>query len=198
MSDTARPRNRRGEGDRLRQELLDAAREIVEANHQLSPLTLRGVAREARISAPSIYAHFDDVEALADALLAAGFAELDAAVAEAIDAESSGESRLFAACRAYVGFARAHRGLYRFMVSGSGFAPDALVTYQRVEDELRACIASGVSTSTDPHQDAFLLWVGLHGMSTLQKPDRAELRRLGPLDRTALTDELVRRIARLG
>jgi len=37
----------------------------------------------------------------------------------------------------------------------------------------------------------------MHGMATLEKPSRPELRRLGPLDRVALASILARRIARL-
>jgi hypothetical protein len=41
------------------------------------------------------------------------------------------------------------------------------------------------------------MWAALHGVATLEKPARSDYRRLGPLDRSALLETLIRRIARL-
>ena len=57
--------------------------------------------------------------------------------------------------------------------------------------------AAGESTSADPHGDAYLLWVALHGMATLEKPARDDYLRLGPLDRAAVVGTLIERLARL-
>ena len=194
---TTRPRNTRGQGPRLREEIVTAAMAVVDESPEPSALTLRGVARQAGISAPSIYAHFADVQAVADAVLERSFAELDAAVAAAMEAAAAPAEALVAGCRAYVEFAWQHRERYRFMVAGGGFAPDAIRTFDRIRTALQACVDSGTSTSADPHADAFLVWVGMHGMATLEKPRRADLRQLGPLDRVALTESLARRLAGL-
>ena len=159
-------------------------------------ITLRGVARRAGISAPSIYPHFPDLQSILDEVLARGFTALDAKVAEAM-VDPSPDARLVAGCLAYVRYAWEHRSRYQFMITGSGFAPDAIRTLARIEKALVQCAGTGLSTSTDPHSDAFLLWVGMHGMATLQKPDRADLRHMGPLDRIAITERLARRIARI-
>jgi len=192
-----RPRNGRGQGTRLRDEILAAAESLIDSSDPAASLSLRGVARAAGISAPSIYSHFSDVGAIEDALLARGFADLDAAVAEAMNAAPLPEQALVAGCLAYLRFAGEHRRRYRFMVAADGFAPDAVATFARIEAALRACVVAGASTSTDPHADAFLLWVGMHGMATLDKPSRPELLRLGPLDRPAMARTLIRRLARL-
>jgi AcrR family transcriptional regulator len=155
------------------------------------------VAREAGISAPSIYPHFADVQAIEDAVLERAFAELDEAVAAALEAQTTPAEALVAGCLAYVMYAWEHRPRYRFMVAGGGFAPDAVATFARIETALEACIASRASASTDRRGDAFLIWVGMHGMASLEKPDRPELRRLGPLDRVALTETLARTLAKL-
>ena len=54
----ARRRNRRGEGDRLREEIITAASQMIGETGDDSALTLRGVARRLGIAAPSIYRHF--------------------------------------------------------------------------------------------------------------------------------------------
>ena len=197
MTDAERTRNIRGQGNRLRNEIIDAAEAIVDSSGVVGPLTLRGVARGAGISAPSIYAHFADIEAIEDAVLERSFAQLDEVVAAAIASESAPDEALVAGCLAYVNFAWDHRSRYRFMVAGGGFAPDAVTTFARIEAALRECVSEGVSESTDARSDSFLVWVGMHGMATLEKPDRSELRRLGPLDRVALTKTLARTLAKL-
>lgn len=131
-----------------------------------------------------------------DVVLERGFADLDAAVASGMQAPSP-DGRLVGGALAYVQYGWAHRPRYRFMFAGSGFAPDAITTFARVETALRECVSAGLSGSTDSRADAFVLWVGLHGMATLEKPSRADLRRLGPLDRLALSERMVRTLAHL-
>ncbi|WP_236983405.1 MULTISPECIES: TetR/AcrR family transcriptional regulator [Mycobacterium] len=193
----ARSRNQRGQGDRLRDEIIDAALSLIDDATEPPSLTLRGIARRAGISAPSIYPHFADLAAILDAVLERSFADLDDIVATAMVGPAAPDARLVAGCLAYVRYGWEHRSRYRFMISGTGFAPGAGATFARIADALQACAAAGLSTSTDPHSDAFLLWVSMHGMATLEKPDRRELRRLGPLDRVALTEQLARRVAGL-
>ncbi|KZS73212.1 hypothetical protein A4G26_23800 [Mycobacterium kansasii] len=197
MAEPARGRNRRGEGEKLRNSIVVAATALVDAAADSASVTLRGIARQAGISAPSIYPHFRDLREILDAVLERSFAELDAAVAKSMSKEKTPQARLVAGCLAYVRYGWAYRSRYRFMTAAGGFAPHAVSTFARVEEALRDCVAAGSSTSADPHEDTFLLWVGMHGMATLEKPSRAHLRQLGPLDRPALTEKLVRRIAGL-
>ena len=72
---TGRQRNRRGEGDRLREEIITAASQIIGESGDDSALTLRGVARRVGIAAPSIYRHFTDVDELKMAVVQRSFAE---------------------------------------------------------------------------------------------------------------------------
>lgn len=203
MPDVTRSRNQRGQGDRLRNEIINAATALIDVSDQADEpgatgsVTLRGIARHAGISAPSVYPHFADLNAIMDAVLSRSFTELDAAVEAAMAGSAAPDTRLVAGCLAYVRYGWEHRSRYRFMIAANGFAPNAVTTFVRIKDALGECVAAGLSTSSDPHSDAFLLWVGMHGMATLEKPDRQELRRLGQLDRTALTERLARRTAGL-
>lgn len=192
-----RARNDRGQGGRLHEEIIAAAVALVDESEDRSPLTLRGVARRAGISAPSIYPHFEDVAAVADAALERCFAELDAAVGRKMAGASSAREALVGGCLAYVRYGWRHRDRFRFMFAASGFAPDAVRTFLRIEDALGACIRDGSSHSTDRHADAFLVWTAMHGIATLHAPLRNDLRRLGPIDRTQAAQTLVCRIARL-
>jgi AcrR family transcriptional regulator len=181
----------------LREEILDAAIVLIDETGDPGSLTLRGVARRAGISAPSIYPHFGDLSTLLEAVLSRSFDELRDAVAAAVDVASDAARALVAAGLAYVRFASTHPARYRLMFSADGYAPNAVDTFGLVEGLIRSCTALGLSSSTDPHRDAWMVWAGLHGVATLDKPSRPEYLRLGTLDRTAMLEEIVVRLAGL-
>lgn len=58
-----RQRNLPGEGGRLRDEAIEAAMRILDRS-PASPLSLRTVAREAGVAAPSLYRQFEDANAM--------------------------------------------------------------------------------------------------------------------------------------
>lgn len=117
---TRRARNRRGEGDLLRDEIVSAAERLVNQEGGSDGLTLRAIAREAGISAPSIYAHFADREAVLDAVLDAGFDRLRRTVTDRVGRVDDGTDpvrRLLAGCRGYVDFAMEEPASYRLLFS---------------------------------------------------------------------------------
>src|SRR5665213_1402919 len=192
-----RARNSRGSGDRLREEIVAAGVRLVDETGDPAALTLRGVARAARITAPSIYKHFADLAAVTDAVLAASFVELHATLVAAIARAESEPEALLGGCTAYVRFAWQHRSRYCLMFAAEGFSTDAVASYREIETALQRCLDAGCSASVDPHADTFLLWVAMHGIATLNRPARSDYLRLGPIDPPAVVLELVRRLARL-
>lgn len=194
---SGRARNPRGSGAKLREEIVAAGVRLVDEAGNPAALTLRGVARAAGITAPSVYQHFPDLTAVTEAVLSASFDELHGLVSAAIASAGSETEALLAGCSAYVRFAWAHRARYQLMFAAQGYAPNAVATYRAIEEALRRCVAAGRSSSADTHGDTFLLWAALHGIATLNRPARDDYLRLGPLDRPAIVLELVRRLARL-
>lgn len=197
MATRARGRNPRGSGTRLREEIIDAGVALIDERNDAGALTLRGIARAAGIAAPSIYPHFSDLQAVTDAVIERSFAALETLVASAMAAAADPVAALLGGCRAYVEFGWEHRARYRLMFAGAGYAPNAVNTFTRIEGAITECVRRGRSVSTDPHQDTFLLWVAMHGIATLDKPDRSDYLRLGPIDRLAAARTLVCRLARL-
>ncbi|PSM43924.1 TetR/AcrR family transcriptional regulator [Streptomyces dioscori] len=171
----ARPRNRRGEGSRLRAEILAAAAELLDADGDERAVTLRAVAHRVGIAAPSIYPHFHDRPALMLQVTRQAFAGLSVRIRSALDrAGDDPQERLDAACRAYLDFARDHPGRYRAMFGGAGNTPTAsgrrpdLPAEQATRiltDFLTDCLAAGHHAGTDPATDAVALWLGLHGLA---------------------------------
>jgi AcrR family transcriptional regulator len=175
-----RQRNPRGEGERLRGEIIDAARVLVAANEAM---TLRSVARQAGIAAPSIYRHFRDVDAIMSVLTEDAFRVLTQVLRDAQEGLDAPDARLMALARAYLDYARREPGLYRLMFGAQWDAAAALETYpdraQRfaemgmdafglLVESVAACANAGSSTSADPRRDAVALWAGLHGLAGLR------------------------------
>lgn len=174
-----RPRNARGEGARLRDDIVAAAVELLDESGDESAITLRSVARRVGIAAPSIYRHFPDQPAIMLAVVQQAFAELEAQLGAALDATvADARQRLLAGCHAYLRFAQDHPERYRTMFGGlwmpslhdSSVTEHDLATLgdgctRLLTDLLNDCIAAGQATSTDLRADAVALWLGLHGLA---------------------------------
>jgi AcrR family transcriptional regulator len=171
-----RSRNPRGEGARLRADILAAATELLDAGGGERAVTLRAVARRTGIATPSIYPHFDDRAALLLAVVRAAFVELRDRMLAAVDGAGGGpRHRLDAACLGYLAFARDHPQLYRAMFGGSSAAiavergddPAALggQVLGFLSDCLGDCRAGRTSGGRSPTADALALWLGLHGLA---------------------------------
>ena len=110
-----RRKNRRGEGQRLREELLAAADAIVTETGDGSALSLRSVAARAGVAATSVYLHFADIDELKAAVAQRCFAEFAAARDRAAAGAADPAETLIAGCQAYVRYALHHPGQYRLM-----------------------------------------------------------------------------------
>lgn len=175
-----RERNKRGEGGQLREEIVAAATRLLDRGTEQS-VTLRAVAREAGITAPSIYSHFADRDSILLAVTQNGFAALESELRTPQQADPV--ERLRAICAAYLGFAERWPGRYRILFGAAwdasqaverapAMAPDLAVLGMNAFDVLRValadCVAAGRSDSADPAADATALWVGLHGLAQLR------------------------------
>jgi AcrR family transcriptional regulator len=152
-----RVRNRRGEGVRLRADILAAATGLLDRGGERA-VTLRAVAREVGIATPSIYPHFPDQPAVLSAVVRAVAAELARQLRTA--AGDDPRQRLYAAGQIYLDYAITHPRRYRAMSGATcGLVPRLFAVV------LTDCVAAGHSTSTDPDADAVALWLGLHGLA---------------------------------
>lgn len=176
--DAIRARNPRGEGARLREEIVAAAVELLDETGDPGAITLRSVARQVGIAAPSIYRHFPDQPAIMLAVMRNAYAELDAELRAAAEAASGPRQRLLAICTAYLAFAPARSGRYRIMFGGlwvpdlnaSSLTEDDMSTLgqetiQLITDTFADCVHAGEASSTDVATDAIALWLGLHGLA---------------------------------
>lgn len=170
-------RNPRGEGERLRDELISAADRLLRAGQTHESLSLRAVAREVGIAATSIYLHFPDKFALLLAVYQRHFADLADRIKRAIDEHTDPAEQLRAAATAYWRFATEHPDAYyvMFTVPGTNSVANPLredrrpgtVVIQAVQDVITRCVDAGRTAPLDPFRAALCLWTSLHGLITM-------------------------------
>ncbi|MFG1688811.1 TetR/AcrR family transcriptional regulator [Nonomuraea sp. NPDC049269] len=171
--------NRRGQGDRLRQDLITATNRLLEHGASHETLSLRAVAREVGIAATSVYLHFPDKMALLLAVYQEHFAVLARHLENAIAEHTDPADQLHAAAHAYCRFAADHPNAYQvmFTVPGSTGKPPRAITederpglpaIQAVQRVISACADAGIAKITDPWLATLSLWGALHGVLSLR------------------------------
>ena len=184
-------RNARGQGARLTGEIVSGALSIIEREGTDEAVTLRAVAREIGIAAPSIYAHFPDRATIMLAVVARVFDELTETISRArLSAGDDPVERLVAGCEAYVAFGLGRPARYRVLFSerrpegdaswrdyckpvafspnGSPVLEFGAESFSLLVDALAQCIVAGRSASTDAMADSTAIWVALHGTVSLK------------------------------
>jgi AcrR family transcriptional regulator len=178
---SGRVRNKWGQGDRLRAELLAAAGELLGELGTVEGLTLRGVARRAGIAPASVYTQFADKAALISALLAheqGQIAELMRAAGAAAD-PADPAAPVLAQLEAFCRYSLANPGLYRIMFGARvepGDEPSALgALVEQMITTMRAAEAAGARLRVPADRAAIILLVAAHGRVALHhdRPERS-------------------------
>jgi AcrR family transcriptional regulator len=190
--------NRRGEGNRLREDLIAAAAELVELDGAAA-LSLRRAARVVGIAPTSVYLHFPDLDHLVAAVMDRGFEQLTVATASAAAETTDAAEELRQRCRAYCLFGLSHPRLYEAMFQvplPASFAVTVDQTpgrrsFENLVAAVRRCIDAGAAPAhDDPFRLASLIWAGEHGLvlARLARPTFP----WAPID--VLIDEMVDRL----
>lgn len=194
-----RRRNPRGQGERLRTELLDAAAEILARDGNARGLSLSSVARAVGIAATSVYLHFPDIDQLKHALVDRGYSEMNARRAEATAALTDPGTIVLTRWRTYAHFAIDNPGLYRLMFGSElppakAFdmpdSPGRHAFMDGVQSIAHAQKAGRVTATDDPFRLTSLVWAAVHGLVALRM-DRPSF----PwTDLDTMVDQTVRRL----
>lgn len=118
-----RRRNARGEGARLKDELVEAAMRTLDERPGVQ-LSLRMVAKEAGVAAPSVYMHFPDVGAMFAEIVRECWRQMGAELSKAAAAKQyrTPLGRLKAIMRAYVRYAMDRPSRYQLLFALSSDA----------------------------------------------------------------------------
>ena len=176
-TDSPRRRARRGEGDRLREDILQAAIELLAETSDMNAVSIRAVAKRVGVTPPSIYLHFPDKQALLDAACEPIFADLARYFAEACAGVESPFERLGRMGVAYVRFALDNQEPYRIvfmarcddvaMMSMTAADLEAQTAFAPVIQTVVEAQQAGLLGAADPREVAMRLWIAVHGVATL-------------------------------
>lgn len=170
-----RPRSRRGEGLRLRDEILDATEDLLIETGSEESVSIRAVADRVGVTPPAIYRHFADKQTLLFEVCSLQFTRLHEHLDGVMAMEAGATARLQACGRAYVEFGLAHPEAYRIMFMGrSDWTPEAY------EDEVLADqgafmalvrvvadVIDELGVDRDPFSASTVLWTAMHGVTSL-------------------------------
>jgi AcrR family transcriptional regulator len=191
-----RRRNARGEGSRLRQEIVEAALRLIDDDTER--MTLRAVAREARITGPSIYDHFPDLESIRTEVIRSCYEDLTERIFQAQGDVDDPVERLEVTCLAYARYGADFPHRYALLFRGErdqdekrAVGDQGAAALQTLVDTIAACKEAGRSTSADPYDDAIAVWSAIHGVTTL----RASRPTFARLHRDELIQSIVHRLA---
>ncbi len=144
-----RTRARRGEGDRLRNEILHAAEALLVEHSDPEAVSIRAITDRVGCTAPSVYRHFADKDALLVEVCRGAFAHFDEYIQSRMPANATPLDALAACARAYVDFAMDHPGAYRVLfisptIDDFPLRPDGTSTWSR-KAASRSCGSSSRS-----------------------------------------------------
>jgi len=177
-----RERNPRGEGERLRRELLVSALGLLSEAKHPDDVSIRAIARHTGVSPTAAYRHFVDRDDLVYAAIGLAFEEFTDALAAEVATATDPFDALAAAGRAYRTYALEERGRYRVLFSNPMPCPDATtatddeievgeMAFEMLVGLVQACLDAGApaaATGATAEYLAFQMWAWIHGIVDLR------------------------------
>jgi AcrR family transcriptional regulator len=169
---TTRQRNPRGEGSKLREQLLTATAEVLNEVGDADRASVRAIARRAGVSPTALYLQFPDRDTLVAAAVDAGFETFNRELLAAASIEASPVERLMAMGHAYLAFSEQRPALYATLFSTRRTLVDKEPDVDRDQalDGVVALLREiNPSLEYDPACElAILIWSTLHGYAMLR------------------------------
>jgi AcrR family transcriptional regulator len=174
-----RARNPRGQGDRLREDLITAAVTLLAEAGDPEDVSIRAVAKAAGVSPTAAYRHFEDRDDLIVAACGANFEHFTAYLVERFGPLEDPFDRLHAAGQAYLEFAMEDPGRYRVLFSnpvtksiGADKWPDVMpgdTAFGALVGLVQDCLDAGAEPlDQDATYLAYQIWTWMHGIVDLR------------------------------
>jgi AcrR family transcriptional regulator len=184
-----RARARRGEGDRLRGEILTAAEELLIETADSSAVSIRAIADRVGITPPSVYRHFADKDELLAEVCAQVFVRLDRAMQDAARPATDPIDEMRRKSKAYVDFALEFPEHYRLVFMRpevhlhadqeahgrmiAGFEGPTIAegnAFGHLVDSVERMLALQPDPALRPdvHATAVAIWTAVHGIVALR------------------------------
>jgi AcrR family transcriptional regulator len=176
-----RTRARRGEGEKLREQVLEVAERLLVETGDEEAVTIRAVADGVGVTPPSVYLHFADKDELLFAICERHFAHLDRVTEDAAAGSKDLLEALALRGKAYIRFGIEHPEQYRILFmrkpshTPEDFRVDRLrdaAAFDHLVEHVSKCIQAGLIEG-DPLTVSLGLWATVHGLTSLliSKPD---------------------------
>jgi AcrR family transcriptional regulator len=169
---SSRPRNPRGEGSKLREQLLAATAEVLNEVGDADRASVRAIARRAGVSPTALYLQFPDRDSLVAAAVDAGFETFNRELMTAASVDGTPVERLMQMGRAYLAFSEQRPALYAILFSTRRTLVDKEpdVDRDRALDGLIALLQQLNPALDDDAacELAILIWSSLHGYAMLR------------------------------
>jgi AcrR family transcriptional regulator len=169
-----RARAKRGEGDKLREEIITAAERLLGQAGSKDAVSIRAIADACNVTPPAIYLHFADKDQLFLEVCSQRFRELDSWIEKAGAGITDPLESLRARGSAYVRFGIEHPEAYRLLMMtlhdgriddpGMESGRDA---FMHLVEAVDRCVKAGALGDADPYRASLILWSGIHGMTSL-------------------------------
>ncbi len=159
--------------EEMRKAILDASWQLV-VNDGWQALSIRKIADAIEYSAPVIYDHFANKEAILLELTRQGFQKLNLRLAEARSKSEEPKEQIAAMAGAYWDFAFENEAYYQVMY-GLGMPscetvnqiPEMSAYSNLILEPVKKLIASGSNPETDPYLKLHTFWSMLHGLVSI-------------------------------
>jgi len=169
-----RSRARRGEGDRLKEEIVAATAALLESTGDMDAVSIRAIAEAVGVSSPSIYLHFPDKTALLFAVCQERFEQLDQVMEAAARQASDSFDEVTRRGAAYIRFGLEHPEQYRILFMERqepiGFSEQrlaGLAAFDHMAAAVTAAMRAGQIHEGDPAVVTVGLWAAVHGITSL-------------------------------
>ena len=168
--ETAGPRrpNARGQGERLREEIISAAVEMLGELADDEALSLRAVARAVAISPTSVYLYFPDRDALVAAAMERCHGEILQAADDAEAAQPDPALALRARILAQAAWVQEHPGIHKVMHESQVGMPFKAILFARMTAAVQRCMDAGLAPPGDAAAVALDLRTAVIGMLSLR------------------------------
>ena len=177
VTPSARPgRAKRGEGELLREEIVEAAIDLLASTGTAERITIRNIAEQVGVTSPSIYLHFASKNDVIFAACERLWQDFGQVLAEARAGLDDPLERMRACGTAYLQFALDRPALYRVLFMSEpvdqpeDFDVQALlenVGFLQLFDDVRELNEMGRLRVGDPLDVSLLLWSSVHGVASL-------------------------------
>ncbi len=173
-----RTRSRRGEGDKLREDIIDAVERLLLETGDESLVSMRAIAKAVGVTPPALYMHFEDKDSMIEAVCDRRFRELNELMGVARESTDDPVEGLKLMGKAYIRFGTDNPEPYRLLMMSKTEIDhgESLTTAEPTEGDLAfiqlvsqvsACIESGRFKAADPLETSLIVWSSVHGLTAL-------------------------------